>query len=630
MRVNVSQTTGQSGERISIGAGPALGPVNEGDIIRAEVLSNNKGAVALKTGNGNILRAKPDTDVILSPGDKVLLEVVGKEDGILSLAIREDDTEAGTKAGGTSAETGSVKGFEDKSLAPYADKLTELKMPVSEDTVRLMSQIVAQNPGMSLDVAAFLASNKLGGDADLINAALALLAGGDKTDEMIARLLELLKQLDSQPPAVTQVPGSAAGPELQNPAAGASSAVPDKAPLMELFSLIRESLNNTQGAQGLGEVASAATTQPIIPQGHGIMQSRFVENNVENQQINVLPEGQVVSGDPTTVLRPGGIPETPEFPAPAEVPPQDVGRTTVEPQIPVSNGPQIPNPGVSSSVSPNVEYLTNTEIRILSSEPQNPQSQSPAPVAAGTGSALAEVLSGIPEFRGTPASALERFINMLYRVAIDSADGNKADIEKLEVLIERLFTRIGKNENNAGERIRNAREELFARMALIEEAASRAAPAVRTAMHEQVNRLTDHLRLLNNINQFAYMQIPVIIGEERKTAELYMFKRKGGKRADPENVNILLALDLENMGRWEALINFRNKDVSIQMEVRGEDEKNHFSENTVLLFELLAEAGFKLVNTDIKFSRQETTPLNVLSVFDRYISGRPGAVDFKV
>jgi hypothetical protein len=219
---------------------------------------------------------------------------------------------------------------------------------------------------------------------------------------------------------------------------------------------------------------------------------------------------------------------------------------------------------------------------------------------------------------------------MLYRVFSDSTAGEGSNKEKLEALLDKLFTRIGRNDENTGAQLRSAREELIARLSLIEEAISRADPPAKAHMLEQTGRLMEHVRLLNSIDQFVYMQLPVVLGEERKAAELYLFKRKGGRKADPGNVNILLALDLENMGRWEALINFKNKDVSIQMDVGGAAEKDFFMQHTVLLHDLLAEAGFKLVSTDIKYTEKETTPLTALLSLDSHTVGRAGSIDFMI
>jgi len=244
-------------------------------------------------------------------------------------------------------------------------------------------------------------------------------------------------------------------------------------------------------------------------------------------------------------------------------------------------------------------------------------------------STVANLLSNIPQFSGTPPSALQRFSEMLLRVAGESTE-TASDKDSLTAQLEKLFTRISREDSDAGARLRDARQEMFTRLALVEEAISRASQPARAEMLVQTQKLMDHVRLLNSIEQFVYMQLPVQLSEERKTADLYVFKRKGGKRADPDNVNILLAIDLEFMGHWESLVNIKNKDVSIQMEVRGEAEKDHFNSSTVLLHNMLDEAGFKLVSTNIKLTEEETTPLTALSAFDRYTGGKQGIIDFRI
>jgi len=218
---------------------------------------------------------------------------------------------------------------------------------------------------------------------------------------------------------------------------------------------------------------------------------------------------------------------------------------------------------------------------------------------------------------------------MLLRVAVDTQEAAN-NTEALANQLDKLFTKVGKNDTDAGARLRDAREELFTRLSLIEESISRAAQPARAEMLVQTQKLMDHVRLLNSIEQFVYMQLPVQLSEEKKSADLYVFKRKGRKNADPDNVNILLAIDLEFMGHWEALVNIKNKEVSIQMEVPGQSEKDHFNSNTVLLHNMLDEAGFKLVSTNIKFSEEETTPLTALTTLDRYAGGRQGIIDFKI
>ena len=629
MRVELSQIQGNSGVKGKAGAGSFTDTLKEGDAVKAEVLSSDKGVVTLKADSGQIIKARLDPEVALSPGDKVILEVTAKENGIISLAIREERiTEE--KPG----LSGNMKGFEDKSLEPYANKLAELRMPVSEGAARSMRELIAQNPGMTLEEAAFLTSNKLAGDESLVRAALALLSGGEKTDSMLARLLDLM----NQPGTAATVNQGTFSPV--NPEPGVSNAVLPKAPLMELLAVISDAESVPQNSADQGGQTAQPAASLIISQSDSNMQSTNGEKSVEILQ-NAIPDaGQAASGRQNLTItepgirnseltgNPGPTDNTKEsFPAAVITDTESAAKlsaSTSELKTPGSEL-RIPDPGFQAAPSPQDAATGTVPAK------QNPAPEAIVSSAPPTSRALAEILSGIPEFRGTPATALERFSNMLYRVASDSTDKFINNTEKLESLLDKLFTRIEKHDQGAGERLRNAREELTTRLALIEETISRAAPPARAEMLQQTNKLMDHVRLLNSIDQFVYMQLPVMLSDERKTAELYLFKKKGGKKPDPENVNILLALDLENMGHWESLINFRNKDVSVRMEVAGEAEKAYFSENTVLLHEMLAEAGFKLVNTSVNYSdKEETKPLTALSSFEKYTAVRAGAIDFMI
>jgi len=620
MRIDASKVLGQGGLKVNMGTG-ATNSLKTGDVVRAEVVSSDKnGTVSLKMENGHSFSAKLGDDVKLSPGDTVLLEVTGKEKGQVSLSFSgienaDDDLSLG--------KSDIVKDFSDKSLAPYANKLSELKMPVTEESARLMRDLIAQNPKLSLDEAAFLASNKLTGDESLMKAALATLANGDKTDAMIARLMTLINEQNSLTDLSSGVrnPESGAdGPKLPNVVASGDNApgftvnTANSAPLTELLTTIVKSFSNVFATPGQGGQMPGAVPQEIITQ-----QNINLQINTENAQEN-LNTGNT-QGESTGAQQNIGGAGQGEMPTAATAGTQ-------------GSGSPIPGAGASpESAVPGEATTSGTQSGAnpeTAATGQPSQSSAPAPQTPQSMSGVvAQLLSDIPEFKGTPQSALHRFSEMLLRVAGETAE-TASDTEKLAAQLDKLFTKIGKEDSDAGARLRDAREELFTRLALIEEAIARAAQPARADMLVQTQKLMDHVRLLNSIEQFVYMQLPVQLREEKKAADLYVFKRKGGKRSDPDNVNILLAIDLEFMGHWEALLNIKNKDVSIQMEVPSEAEKEHFNANTVMLHNMLDEAGFKLVSTNIKFSEVETTPLTALSSFDRYTGGRQGIIDFKI
>jgi len=672
MRIDASQVLGQGGIRIKAGAGEFAGALKEGETIRAEVLSNEKGLVSMRAEGGQVFKAKLDADAALIPGDKILLEVTGsgKDKGLVLISPGG----AGDSVEETSGQAWTARELADKSLRPYLDKLAELKMPANDETARLMRDLVSQNPKLTLDQAAFLASNKIAGDADLMRAALAILSNGDKADVMIARLLALLNAEGSSPPANSgAVPPSNSLLPPPDPALLPPGA-PQASPLLDLLARIAGGSAAAGGADGQGGNAAVPGSSTIITQSDGTMQSTNVEkiqeiitNDAKNFEMQILgskdsPHPQAPIPSVPTFNSESTAPAVPinTLPAPAEAMPRpaapaapmapppapaDAMPQPTAPAVPMAppaapadampqptapGGPMAPPPAPAEAMP---QPAAPTEAQPQPPAPAEPTTQPTAPPAPAAplptiGPQLTALLSEIPEFRGAPAPALERFSDMLLRVAGESAGAAGGGAEKLETLIDKLFTRIDRGDPDAGARLRESREELFARLALIEEAISRASPPARAQMLEQTHRLMEHVRLLNSIDQFVYMQLPVQLAEQRKAAELYLFKRKGGRKPDPENVNILLAIDLENMGRWESFINIRKKDVSIQMEVRGAAEKEHFNANTVMLHDLLAEAGFKLVSANITFSEEETTPLTALSSLGRHTTGRAGAIDF--
>jgi len=600
MRIDATQILGQGGVKIKSGTGAATDSLKEGDVVRAKVLSSDRnGTVALKMEGGQSLTAKMGTDIKLSPGDTILLEVSGKEKGLISLSFSGVEP---AEEEFTSGQANLVRDFTDKSLAPYASKLSELNIPVTEESASRMRELIAGNPGMSLDEAAFLASNKITGDQSLIRAALATLADGDKTAAMIAKLITLVGEAGTASEPLSNDPAS-----NQNITAGnqgfPSINSANAAPLADLLTSIVKNSSGLFVSPGQGESTPSQNTKPIITQGYTLMQTNgeIVDDLLTHGK---TPQDSVSN----TPINQGNIPQVESDTAP----PAAAAGTQANPGEP---------PAQSAQAAPNPETTATA-----TQTPPGPPSM---------GSVVAGLLADIPEFSGTPHTALERFSDMLLRVASDTglALENKETADNTEILaaqLDKLFTRTGKDIPDAGARLRDAREELYARLSLIEEAISRAPQHAKTEMLVQTQKLMEHVRMLNSIEQFAYMQLPVQLSDERKAADLYIFKRKGGKRADPDNVNILLAIDLENMGHWEALINIKSKDVSIQMEVPGEAEKEHFNANTVLLHELLDEAGFKLVSTNIKLLEKETTPLTALSALDRYTGGKQGTIDFRI
>ena len=718
MRINTSQLPENSILQVRTKAGVFTNSLDEGDIIKAEVLSGEKGSVVMRADGGQVFRARLDSGVAISRGEEVFLQVTGKEEGVLFLALREQQS-----VGNAEHLSALTRDFDEKSLAPFAGILERLGMPVSEESARVMRDLLTRYPDISPDEAAFIAANKLYGDEDILNAAIVFLSGGDKTDAMIEQLLALLSSSGAYnhlqdastlspdaaqvPPDATQVPPDAAQvlPGAAQVPPGAAQVPPDAVQVLPETTSPEVTLTGFLSflkvlAERVAD-ANAAVLKPdarIISQSESSLQFRNDVNVEENSQnvvsrLELLAQEQQVqsavspfNGDMEQLsdalgsgvlqgeaalrtdealfgeaqagsVAPGaelsgeygslaamngskdaitGSQETEGAAAGAVAAATGAATATTGTAV-AATGAAVAAAGTAAAATGAATAATGAAAAAASTAAAatgTTTAAAAAAAAAANAAAAADsgaqlhsqfftLLASLPEFSGTPPSALERFSDMMLRVASDGLYTENAESEKLSDLLMRLFTRIDRDGTSAGEKLRHAKEELFARLMLIEEAISKAAPSARQEMTELTRRLMDHVKLQSSIDQFAYMQLPVIIGQERKTAELYLFRRKGGgKKIDPDNVNILLALDLEYLGHWEALLNIRNKDVSVRMEVPGAAEKDYFNRNTVLLHKMLEEAGFRLVSTDVTFSDEKTTPINVLTVLDRLSTGR--------
>ncbi len=181
--------------------------------------------------------------------------------------------------------------------------------------------------------------------------------------------------------------------------------------------------------------------------------------------------------------------------------------------------------------------------------------------------------------------------------------------DKLLRYLKSLFADFGEAEAGDGLRLKKAKEELALKLTLLREAVSETEIQTKNAILELTQKLLNHMKAVNELEQFLYAQLPVQLSGESKTAELYIFKKKqSARKLDSDNVQILLALDLTHLGHVESLIGIKGKEVTLRFEVPGIEAENVIRQHTPALYKLLAEIGFKLANTTIARSREETVP----------------------
>jgi hypothetical protein len=128
----------------------------------------------------------------------------------------------------------------------------------------------------------------------------------------------------------------------------------------------------------------------------------------------------------------------------------------------------------------------------------------------------------------------------------------------------------------------------------------------------QLNRIEGHVRLLNDISQYAYQQIPVQINDRDRTVELYVLNRgKSGKKINPDNANILIALDTDNLGHLETLINVTNKNLRLRFGVDNPALVGYVGGYTIEISKAMQAIGYKLSDMRMQVTSAPVTPLTV-------------------
>ena len=127
---------------------------------------------------------------------------------------------------------------------------------------------------------------------------------------------------------------------------------------------------------------------------------------------------------------------------------------------------------------------------------------------------------------------------------------------------------------------------------------------------QQMNRMAGASRLIGDINQYAYQQLPVQMNDRMRTVELYVKKSgKGRKKIDPENANILIALDTDSMGHLESHVQVSKKTVRLRFGVERGDLVQHVSSYLPDFAEAMKAIGYRLGDLRMQVIEKPVTPL---------------------
>ena len=78
-----------------------------------------------------------------------------------------------------------------------------------------------------------------------------------------------------------------------------------------------------------------------------------------------------------------------------------------------------------------------------------------------------------------------------------------------------------------------------------------------------INKLQDNLQFMRDLNElFLYLQLPIRLAGRDAHGDLYVFTRKHHKHTDSEGLNVLLHLDMTNLGPLDIHISVKNRQIN--------------------------------------------------------------------
>lgn len=111
----------------------------------------------------------------------------------------------------------------------------------------------------------------------------------------------------------------------------------------------------------------------------------------------------------------------------------------------------------------------------------------------------------------------------------------------------------------------------------------------------------DFMKMLNSI--FSYVQLPIKMNEQFIHSDLYVYTKKKNLRENPDNISVLLHLDMEHLGPTDIHITLTKGNVLAKFYTSDDYSNNLLKNNIDLLDEALARKGYLLQTSFLKWEK---------------------------
>lgn len=590
--------------------------LSEGDVLIAEVTDVRGDRVLLKNQNGGAaFSARLLSDLSVAVGDFVETVVDEASGGRFVLRVLDISRQSPFA---TQSELAA-----DMQAAGQAARAQALLGALA---------MLKNNPGADPRAAAFLSRHALGGAAENIEAMSQMAKGVSPLASLVSELVGILgagqparDEQAAQSAAVKNAP--AQSPEAQSPpAAQAQPALEYQPPQGQPSTpdLPREAAAPSPAQATAGEAAPAAgggTADTPAAAVSGDEQSPAVPARVgqdaavtRDAQTDGLPDARAAQPRETQAgrMEPAQpMPDTAGTPAAPQAQP-------VSAQTPTEPGQTLPVPAQAQPVQPDTAPGVADEtapVRQEMPEGRMPAPESPPRMPPDAGDAAREAKTvWAPREDGPQRSGNARVPDEpLMQKALELlvvAD----DAEKLAAQLKKA--------------VREMPEQLKELKLLARDADS----IVREAVSSKLGMAEKQMSLMSEVKRFDCYQIPLqTAAQQPATAELYVYRSRGGKKAvDPDNILILLGLDTQHMGRVETLVRTSGKSLGIEFNLEDMRLGDEMLADAARLKEAVNRAGYSLLGVSVKQLAARTTVLNAEERFEKESGDSTGNLDVRI
>jgi len=114
-----------------------------------------------------------------------------------------------------------------------------------------------------------------------------------------------------------------------------------------------------------------------------------------------------------------------------------------------------------------------------------------------------------------------------------------------------------------------------------------------TQVSNTASDMNDNLDFMRTLNQtFQYIQLPLKLENQNAHGDLYVMTRKEALKKDPNNLKVLLHLDMDHLGTLDIQITKENTAVSTKFFVSTKETKNLLERNMEMLNDAINKQGY--------------------------------------